>query len=77
MRKPATFASPARPPVATQTTRLREDAALHGLPPQRTGKRGLPRQKGDQLPDLATLAVTAAVTRLWPPVFRARPLPCS
>src|SRR6266568_4212632 len=31
------------PPQVTWTTRLRKDAALHGLPPARTGKRGRPR----------------------------------
>ena len=29
----------------TWTTRMRKDAALHGLPPQRTGRRGRPRTK--------------------------------
>jgi len=43
----------------TWTTRLRKDAALHGLPPQRTGKRGRPRARGDRLPSLARLAATA------------------
>jgi len=38
------------PPRVTWTTRLRKDAALYGLPPQRTGRRGRPRQKGDRLP---------------------------
>ena len=44
------------------TTRLRKDAALHALPPARTGKRGRPRAKGDRLPALAKLADTAAFT---------------
>lgn len=35
------------------TTRLRANAALHGLPPERTGKRSRPRKKGDRLPALA------------------------
>jgi len=48
----------------TWTTRLRKDAALHGLPPQRTGKRGRPRQKGDRLPALAGLAATAVFTEV-------------
>ena len=52
------------PPQVTWTTRLRKDAALHGLPPQRTGKRGRPRQKGDRLPALAKLAATAAFTEV-------------
>jgi hypothetical protein len=50
------------PPQVTWTTRLRKDAALHGLPPQPTGRRGRPRQKGDRLPVLAKLAATAAFT---------------
>src|SRR6266568_9585769 len=49
-------------PGITWTTRLRKDAALYGLPPQRTGRRGRPRVKGDKLPSLAKLAATAAFT---------------
>jgi len=41
------------------TTRLRKDAALHGLPPARTGRPGRPRVKGDRLPSLAKLAAAA------------------
>ena len=52
------------PPQVTWTTRLRKDAALYGLPPQRTGKRGRPRTKGDRLPALAQLATTAAFTEI-------------
>ena len=52
------------PPQATWTTRLRKDAALYGLPPQRTGQRGRPRQKGDRLPALAKLAAAAAFTEV-------------
>ena len=48
----------------TWTTRLRKDAALHALPPQRTGKRGRPRVKGDRLPSLARLAATTAFTQV-------------
>jgi DDE superfamily endonuclease len=48
------------PPGITWTTRLRKDAALHDLPPARTGKRGRPREKGDRLPSLARLAATLA-----------------
>ncbi|MBV9384556.1 MAG: transposase [Streptosporangiaceae bacterium] len=44
------------PPGITWTTRLRKDAALHGLPPARTGRRGRPQGKGDRLPSLARLA---------------------
>jgi hypothetical protein len=50
------------PSQVTWTTRLRKDAALHGLPPARTGKRGRPRTRGDRLPALAKLAATAAFT---------------
>ncbi len=48
------------PARVTWTTRLRKDAALYGLPPARTGKRGRPRQRGDRLPSLAKLAAAAA-----------------
>ena len=48
------------PPGVTWTTRLRKDAALYGLPPARTGRRGRPRVKGDKLPALGKLAATAA-----------------
>jgi hypothetical protein len=44
----------------TWTTRLRKDAALHQLPPGRTGKRGRPRARGARLPSLPELAATAA-----------------
>jgi DDE superfamily endonuclease len=47
------------PPRITWTTRLRKDAALHDLPPGRTGRRGRPRAKGGKLPSLAKLAATA------------------
>jgi hypothetical protein len=50
------------PPGITWTTRLRNDAALHGLPPARTGRRGRPRGKGDRLPPLARLAADAGFT---------------
>jgi hypothetical protein len=52
------------PPRVTWTTRLRKDAALHGLPPARTGRRGRPRTKGDRLPSLAGLAATTAFTQV-------------
>jgi hypothetical protein len=48
------------PPGITWTTRLRKDAALYGLPPERTGRRGRPRARGDKLASLAALAATAA-----------------
>ena len=38
------------PDAVTWTTRLRVNAALHDLPPERTGKKGRPRVKGDRLP---------------------------
>ena len=46
------------------TTRLRANAALHGLPPERTGKRGRPRKKGDRLPALAKIAAAAAFSQV-------------
>ena len=52
------------PAGVTWTTRLRKDAALHGLPPARTGRRGRPRTKGNRLPVLATLAATTAFTEV-------------
>jgi hypothetical protein len=50
------------PDRVTWTTRLRKDAALHALPPQRTGRRGRPPTKGDRLPSLDGLAATTAFT---------------
>ncbi len=47
------------PDRVTWTTRLRKDAALYELPPERTGRRGRPREKGDRLPSLAELAAAA------------------
>src|SRR6266851_7750066 len=52
------------PAAVTWTTRLRKDAALHGLPPARTGRRGRPRTKGDRLPSLTKLAATTAFTQV-------------
>ncbi len=46
------------------TTRLRKDAALHGLPPARTGKPGRPQVKGKRLPPLAGLAATAEFSQV-------------
>ena len=37
-------------PQVTWTTRLRKDAALHGLPPARTGQRGRPGRRGTGCP---------------------------
>jgi hypothetical protein len=48
----------------TWTTRLRKDAALWGLPPERTGRRGRPRVRGDRLPSLAKLAATAEFAKV-------------
>jgi DDE superfamily endonuclease len=48
----------------TWTTRLRKDAALHGPPPERTGKRGRPRVRGARLPKLAGLAAATAFTQV-------------
>ena len=52
----------ALPATVTWTTRLRKDAALHELPPPRTGRRGRPRVKGARPPALAALATTASFT---------------
>jgi len=52
------------PRRVTWTTRLRKDAALYGLPPARTGRRGRPREKGDRLPSLTRLAATEAFTQV-------------
>jgi len=52
------------PDGVTWTTRLRSNAALHDLPPERTGKRGRPRVKGDRLPSLAKLAAAAVFSQV-------------
>jgi len=52
------------PDGVTWTTRLRSNAALYGLPPERTGKRGRPRVKGDRLPSLAKIAAAAAFSQV-------------
>src|SRR6185312_7214514 len=52
------------PAGVSWTTRLRKDAALHALPPERTGKRGRPRVKGDRLPSLAQLATAAEFSQV-------------
>jgi hypothetical protein len=52
------------PDGVTWTTRLRSNAALHDLPPGRTGRKGRPRMKGDRLPSLAKLASAAAFSRV-------------
>ena len=52
------------PDGVTWTTRLRSNAALHGLPPERTGKQGRPRVKGDRLPSLAKIAAAAAFSQV-------------
>ena len=54
----------ALPDGVTWTTRLRSNAALCGLPPERTGKRGRPRAKGDRLPCLAKIAATAVFSQV-------------
>jgi hypothetical protein len=51
-------------------------AALHALPPARTGRPSRPRVKGDRLPSLAKLAATTAfsqVTVNTPSAFRSVP----
>ena len=52
------------PQNVTWTTRLRSNAALHGLPPERTGRKGRPRKKGDRLPSLAKIAAGAAFSQV-------------
>ena len=52
------------PDGVTWTTRLRSNAALHDLPPGRTGRKGRPRLKGDRLPSLARLASAAVFTQV-------------
>jgi hypothetical protein len=52
------------PARVTWTTRLRKDAALYGLPPGRTGRRGRPRTRGDRLSSLDGLAATTAFTQV-------------
>jgi len=52
------------PDGVTWTTRLRSNAALHELPPERTGKKGRPRKKGDRLPALAKTAAAAAFSQV-------------
>jgi DDE superfamily endonuclease len=52
------------PAQISWTTRLRKDAALHGLPPARTGRPGRPRVKGDHLPSLAKMAAAAAFSQV-------------
>lgn len=44
------------PARASVSMRLRRDAALYRPPPERTGKRGRPRRKGERLPALRELA---------------------
>jgi hypothetical protein len=56
----AAYAGEQLPPGITWTTRLRKDAALHELPPARTGRRGRPRAKGARLPSPGKLAADAA-----------------
>ena len=52
------------PDGVTWTTRLRSNAALYGLPPERTGKKGRPRVKGGRLPSLAKIAAAAAFSQV-------------
>ena len=52
------------PGGVTWTTRLRSNAALCGLPPERTGRKGRPRTKGDRLPSLAKIAAGAAFSQV-------------
>ena len=52
------------PAAMTWTTRLRANAALCGLPPERTGRKGRPRVKGYRLPSLAMIAAAAAFSQV-------------
>jgi hypothetical protein len=52
------------PAAVTWTTRLRANAALCGLPPERTGRKGRPRVKEDRLPPLAKIAAAAAFSQV-------------
>src|SRR6266699_6107824 len=52
------------PDGVTWTTRLRANAALHDLPPERTGRKGRPRVRGDRLPSLAMIAATAMFSQV-------------
>ena len=52
------------PDGVTWTTRLRSNAALHDLPPERTGKKGRPRVKGCRLPSLAAIAAAAVFSQV-------------
>jgi len=64
------------PMRVTWTTRLRKDAALYGLPPARTGRRGRPRQKGDRLPPRPGSRPRRRSPRSPSPAT-ARPPPCT
>jgi hypothetical protein len=52
------------PDGVTWTTRLRSNAALHDLPPGRTGRKGRPRVKGYRLSSLAKLAAAAVFSQV-------------
>jgi hypothetical protein len=52
------------PDGVTWTARLRASAALHDLPPERTGRKGRPRVKGGRLPSLAKIAAGAAFSQV-------------
>jgi hypothetical protein len=52
------------PDGVTWTTRLRANAALHDLAPERTGRKGRPRKMGDRLPSLAKIAVGPAFSQV-------------
>ena len=63
------------PPGITWTTRLRKDAALHGLPPERTGRRGRPASAGTGSRPWTSSPPPRSSPRTPSPAT-ARPSPC-
>jgi hypothetical protein len=66
------------PAAVTWTTRLRVNAALCGLPPQSTGKKGLPRVKGTGSPPWPRSPPRQRSPRSGSPgTARGKPSPCT
>ena len=63
------------PAGVTWTTRLRSNAALFGLAPARTGRRGRPRMRGAKLASLSQLAKKATFSPERPSLGTPRPPP--